>query len=781
MKFSLILASRERIPLLKGLLESLVKTTRSIDQIEVLAVFDDDDYLSKSEISVLEETYKFFKSFSRPRSEWMHKDYINWIIPKSTGRYCIVLNDDTQFVNPFWDELAWNKLEEYLSDKPDGIVYGFTDTFTKDSTLCCFPLISRKAIDSVGFMLPNERKNWAADRDVFNLYTHPLVNRKLDLPEVKIKHISYHSGARQRDAISFRIGEIFNKESYIDIPIKNYADCLARTMSNMSDNKNKVLVVYNICGISKKENYSYYLSALNSILYQKFDGFSVVISGCLTSEKVKKILFDNLGNRVSYNWIDERLPLSVTFNHTVQKCVNEFGAFESYLYVDSGVNFANNRNVISKMYDRMNSGPYAMVATQVDVDGGYDYWGIYIKNEDYIVPVGKAVNLHCQLFSHEIFDKYNKKILPDIFANHTSESVYTFINAAIHKKWMIAHDLKLVHESNMDGASSGFLLNSSGVHHFKPDLLFKCPKTITQICSEGQKYGFGYEEYLRVCVHHSAKFDLDGYAKDDNLYEFLKNNVYLSKESLDYDKIQHRFIRSITPKSIDLPSPKLTCIIVSHNKPQYVREAIQSVIDQSFQDWQAIVIDSGVLYEQGFFDYLDDDRIQIIPSNETEQMRKAKAMAPWCFNECFRRGLVKGFLVSYLCDDDILYNNAFEVFVNFVEQNPQVKALYASEDYAVIVANGEVIPIGERRATPRREIFDCQVDYLQFCHTREALNLLPNRLEYWPEGKLNEHHADGVFMDSINKIVPIYSVDIKIGQNRRTSISINDPSHKYTS
>ena len=74
-------------------------------------------------------------------------------------------------------------------------------------------------------------------------------------------------------------------------------------------------------------------------------------------------------------------------------------------------------------------------------------------------------------------------------------------------------------------------------------------------------------------------------------------------------------------------------------------------------------------------------------------------MAPWCFNECFRKGLVAGDLVMYLCDDDILYSNAFATFVDYSSRNPQAEAMYASQDIGVILPNGQRLITGERRAT----------------------------------------------------------------------------------
>jgi glycosyltransferase involved in cell wall biosynthesis len=227
----------------------------------------------------------------------------------------------------------------------------------------------------------------------------------------------------------------------------------------------------------------------------------------------------------------------------------------------------------------------------------------------------------------------------------------------------------------------------------------------------------------------------------------------------------------------------VTCICVCHNKPDLAREAIESIVRQSYSNWEALVVDSGVLYDAGYynrFPWRRDQRIKLIRSDETEATRRVKAMAPWCFNECFRRGLVRGDLVMYLCDDDILYPNAFATFVSCCRRHPHVQAMYASQDVGLIDPSGRRVIIAERRATRpggtccNGVAMDRHVDYLQFCHRTEVLRSFPSE-EYWPEGQDSESHADGIFMERVGERVPIFPIDVKVSQNRRTPHSTYTP------
>lgn len=230
----------------------------------------------------------------------------------------------------------------------------------------------------------------------------------------------------------------------------------------------------------------------------------------------------------------------------------------------------------------------------------------------------------------------------------------------------------------------------------------------------------------------------------------------------------------------------ITCLVCSHNKPEFIGDALRSVYYQVYQNWHCVVVDSGILYGQLFFDrfgFLKDRRFTLLQSHETDEIRRTKAMAPWVFNQCYRLGLVHGDLVCYLADDDIFDPQAFRTFATFFESVPGCQAMYASVDLVSIDSNNISKLYGERRADVIRGKccnggkLDCVVDYLQFCHTRSALHFIntPN-CTYWPEELSTAAHADGVFMERIGEVFPVRPYDVKVGINRRTPKSIYGPS-----
>ena len=227
----------------------------------------------------------------------------------------------------------------------------------------------------------------------------------------------------------------------------------------------------------------------------------------------------------------------------------------------------------------------------------------------------------------------------------------------------------------------------------------------------------------------------------------------------------------------------LSVIITSHNKPRFAKEAVQSLLDQTHRNWQGILVDSGVLLSQGFFDYLRDPRLKVIPSGETPELARTKNMASWCFNRVLNSGQLNGELIVYLNDDDLLYPEAFATNWGFYQQHGrEPQAMYASQDIGLVAPDGKTQIIGRRVADrPAGRLckgrrLDCRVDYLQFCHTARILETFReayHTTQYHSEDKRDSHHADGIFMEQIGALTKIYNIDKVLSMNRRTVQSAN--------
>lgn len=307
----------------------------------------------------------------------------------------------------------------------------------------------------------------------------------------------------------------------------------------------KLLIVYNTCGISGRVNTGYYLMAMKSILDQEFDDFELAMSSCMNGERDIQFLKSAFGDEVFFNEIHERVPVSVTFNDTVDKCIDRFGRFEGYMFVDSGINFTSDKQAVSKMYDLFKSGEFGMVAGRTDDDMGFnDWYGTSMRGDELFekehlhVDLGRAVNLHVQIFSEKLRNHYGR-VLPDIFAGQCMESVFTFMCAALRTDWIVHKDVVLEHKTGMDGPSSGFLPHVWQAQGKKRwDHLFCKDESILSIIDRGVEYGMGYEEIQKIRIHDSSKFDKDGWSPDNKLADYIRDNLFLKEHEFNYGDLQ---------------------------------------------------------------------------------------------------------------------------------------------------------------------------------------------------------------------------------------------------
>ena len=308
---------------------------------------------------------------------------------------------------------------------------------------------------------------------------------------------------------------------------------------------NKLLVTFNTCGISGKENIDHYVKTIHQLLSQDFDNYRVVLSSCLNNQETRDKIYNEFGGQISYNYIDDVLPIVVTFNDTVLQSVKHHGYFEGYLYVESGLDFEDNDQILKQLYNRMKSGPYSIVSGMVDTDAGYEEHNLNIANKEgfVVIPVGKAVNGHIHIFSDLLVSYYGRG-WPDIFAGYCNESVFSFLSAALQTKWVLSTESTVKHYEEMDGRSSGFNIPKMAMTRPTWDHPFIIPSITQRICTEEcWNAGLGYEEFRQIMMHRQDQFDEQGFCINDKLKEICKTKLFLQPDEFDYDKINHRYIK----------------------------------------------------------------------------------------------------------------------------------------------------------------------------------------------------------------------------------------------
>lgn len=184
MNFSIVLPSLgKKEPVLK-MLDSFERTTRHKSKIEFLIALDE----GNQEIVhiVNDQNYSFdVKFFERPKTKDFTNDYYNWLATRSVGNNIMAFNDDAWMRTQDWDVKLLRAIDEscfsiYMLDIPDTARIKYGNTFP------CFPCVSRRSLNTLGFVLCKDVKMYPADKYTHAIYLH--AQRVVPVKNVLIEH-----------------------------------------------------------------------------------------------------------------------------------------------------------------------------------------------------------------------------------------------------------------------------------------------------------------------------------------------------------------------------------------------------------------------------------------------------------------------------------------------------------------------------------------------------------------------------------------------------------------
>ena len=114
--------------------------------------------------------------------------------------------------------------------------------------------------------------------------------------------------------------------------------------------------------------------------------------------------------------------------------------------------------------------------------------------------------------------------------------------------------------------------------------------------------------------------------------------------------------------------PVVSVLIPTFNRPRYFREALASVLHQSYRNLQVIVINDGGENVSDIVNSFGDERLIFI--DRKENRGKAHSL-----NEALARA--EGKYVAYLDDDDLYYSNHIETLVDALENQSDCQVAYS--------------------------------------------------------------------------------------------------------
>lgn len=211
-----------------------------------------------------------------------------------------------------------------------------------------------------------------------------------------------------------------------------------------------------------------------------------------------------------------------------------------------------------------------------------------------------------------------------------------------------------------------------------------------------------------------------------------------------------------------------TVILTAARQKELVHEAIASVLAQTTDEWQLLVVDAGELHAEGtYLRYLRDGRVSVMTTGETEFERSKLCIQGWAINQAFRRGRVRGDVVVCLCDDDQLDAGWLAAVLAAARSEPKQAAWYGPAQRWARSEGGQEECVGflpTVGTAGRGNQLRGKVDGMQLAVRKAAWRP-------WPEERSASREADGFWMDAIADRTAVHPLDALAGRHRHTPLS----------
>lgn len=130
-------------------------------------------------------------------------------------------------------------------------------------------------------------------------------------------------------------------------------------------------------------------------------------------------------------------------------------------------------------------------------------------------------------------------------------------------------------------------------------------------------------------------------------------------------------------------TPLVSVITPTFNRAKIIKESINSILKQTYSNWELIIVDDGSTDDtKAVVESIDDERVKYL----------YKDNAGPCAARNYGIAHSKGIWITYLDSDDILFPNCLEVMVKRLQENPdKVFAIPRGKRSIDLYENGELI------------------------------------------------------------------------------------------
>jgi len=193
--------------------------------------------------------------------------------------------------------------------------------------------------------------------------------------------------------------------------------------------------------------------------------------------------------------------------------------------------------------------------------------------------------------------------------------------------------------------------------------------------------------------------------------------------------------------------PRVSVILTTYNRPNRLKQAVDSVLNQTYQDFEILLMDDNSGNKEQIKllkEYKKNPKINVFISDVKKEDRKEQVRYSVLINEAFK--IATGEFIAYLCDDDRFELDRLQRFIDLFDAKQDIHFL-AGDQYCMIEKDGIEQPMPEpiRKQTRVLTNPNCCVDHSSIMHRISVLKSVSE----WKTDKLYWGHADGEFFEAL--------------------------------
>ncbi|MBT2624979.1 glycosyltransferase family 2 protein [Bacillus sp. ISL-32] len=221
--------------------------------------------------------------------------------------------------------------------------------------------------------------------------------------------------------------------------------------------------------------------------------------------------------------------------------------------------------------------------------------------------------------------------------------------------------------------------------------------------------------------------------------------------------------------------PKVSVIMTSYNKSDYVAKSIKSILAQTFPDFELLIMDDNSNEEtlNEIRPFLEDSRVRFYKSDVSEvKERTEKTRYSALINQAIE--LAEGEYITYATDDNIYMPDRLKKMAHELDVHPEKDVIYSSSKTYHLNQQQEVVKETVRPANQVMWNAPCAVDHCSVMHRFSVLEKVKDTFgSYWDESPEYYRIGDARFFWRVNHFYPLYPITEELDLNYITDQSIH--------